>query len=402
MALLIYKQWHRNANLPQTPTSNSNNIRYIGERVHVLKDDTKANGLFGKIEGKYFNDLDTDTVCGRVNEISKRGITMFRSVISFTPERAELLELGTDKSRWENYVKSNVRTIAEKNGIDVTGLEWVAAVHYKRGQPHVHINFWNTKQVIGINRVDAELCNDIREKLEADTFSEIAEDRTILDDGVIINDNSDEVRRALITNTFANEKNALHELQDETLQRLKAESRDKFLSDELIEKFVNIADSVPKHGQLAYAYMPDEVKELIKDFIQTVLQLNPELKEMYDEYISLKREESEMYNSEESNIGKYNIVKAVGHAIDKLEKVLGNLLLKEIKKYNFERRVTQNSDEAKKAHTVYAAIALCDHLTRLFHTYQSASVLKTTRVDLSKDAKRELRYKYADKEAREQ
>ena len=191
---------------------------------------------------------------------------MFRSVISFTPERAELLELGTDKARWENYVKSNIRTIAEKNGIDITGLEWAAAVHLKRGQPHVHIDFWNTKQQIGINRVSPELCNDIRDKLEIDSFAEAAEDLALLDeeeDSAYIIDNMDEARRALITRTFSNEKNALHEAQNETLAAYKDGGRNVIgdLPDpELITAFERLAEIVPEHGQLKYGYMPDSVK----------------------------------------------------------------------------------------------------------------------------------------------
>ena len=410
MALLIFKEWHRNANKPQTPASNARNIRYIGERVHVLKDEGADNGLFGKINGTYFNDLPTKEVCNRIYKLSKQGITMFRSVISFTPERAELLELGTDKARWENYVKSNIRTIAEKNGIDVTGLEWAAAVHLKRGQPHVHMDFWDTKQKIGVNYVNPELCNDIRKKLEIDSFAEVAEDMALLDeeeDSAYIIDNMDEARRALITRTFSNEKNALHEAQNETLAAYKDGGRniigDLPADSELITAFERLAEIVPQHGQLKYGYMPDDVKVEISNFVEMLLDTFPELRELNDEYVKLKEDEAKMYHSEETAVGKYNIKTAVGKAKDKLERDMGNIVLREVKRYNFEHRVNAQRDTAPQ-HTVGTAIAILDYATRLVRTSRAnaPTIRHIPHVDLSKDAKRELRNKYRDKEAPEQ
>lgn len=409
MALLIFKQWHRIPNMPSTPASNAQNIQYIGERVHVLKDDkTCENGLFGYINGKYFNDLPTKTVGNRIYALSLDGITMFRSVISFTPERAEMLELGKDKTRWENYVRSNIRTIAEKNGIDVTGLEWTAAVHDKKGQPHVHINFWNVKQKIGVNFVNAQRCNEIRDKLELDTFGELAEDMTILDeeeeDQNYISDNSDKTRRELISRTFEKEKTALHEAQNETLSVFKVGGKE-IISEapdaELIEKFRSLASEVPEHGQMSYAYMPDDVKANIKEYIELMLTKYPDMRELSDEYIELKETESKMYNSEESAIGRYKISTTVGKAKDKLEKDMANILLKEIKKYNFEQRAAgHDTSPLRTANTVLALLTYSSRLLRSTKADVKVGKGYTARVDLSKDAKRDLLNKYRDKEAR--
>ena len=64
MALLIYKQWHRNANLTGTPNSNAKHIKYIGERIHALKKNNPENGLFGKFGGKPFTDKHQG--CGKI------------------------------------------------------------------------------------------------------------------------------------------------------------------------------------------------------------------------------------------------------------------------------------------------------------------------------------------------
>lgn len=364
MALLIYKQWHRNANKPKTPQSNSTHIKYIGERIHVLKAEGMENGLFGKIGGKNIENISTADAMNYVERFSKQKKTMFRSCISFTPERAELLGLKS-KVNWEKYIRYHAYTLAEKNKIDLKDFEYLAAVHDKKGQPHVHIAFWNKNQKVGINYVNPEIPNEIRDTIEIDSFGELAEEMQEDYESPSVNDaftvdNGDEVRKALIKRTFKNEIDELHNAQGSLYKAFENEGISILSSDssflELTEEFSELAEEIrtnpkTKGGRLAYGFMERDVKEKIDDFSKKMMTTFPNLKMLFDDYVLSKQTEAEMYNSTDSNIGAYNIAKTVGEANDRLYRKIGNEILQAIKKYNMEMKIAaynQSQQEIKQ------------------------------------------------------
>ncbi len=359
MALLIYKQWHRNANKPKTPESNSTHIKYIGERVHVLKDEKAENGLFGRIGGKDIEKISTADAMNYVEKFSKQKKTMFRSCISFTPERAELLGL-TSKKNWEKYIRYHAYTLASKNKIDLKDFEYLAAVHDKKGQPHIHIAFWNKNQKVGINYVNPEIPNEIRDTVEIDSFGELAEEMQEDYENPASNseftiDNGNEIRKELISKTFKNEKDALHDVQNKLFEAFAKEGMSVLppTSDyqKLAEDFAELADTVQekaKKGKLVYGFMKPEIKEQIDGVSDEMMKTFPDLKELFNDYVLSKRTESEMYNSTDSNIGAYEIAKAVGKAKDELYRKLGNEILRAVKKYNMERRIAASQEEFQK------------------------------------------------------
>lgn len=356
MALLIYKQWHTNANKPGTPESNGRHIKYIGERVHALMDEKAENGLFGRIGGKNIEKITTAKAMNYVEKLSKQNKTMFRSCISFTPERAELLGL-ISKKNWEKYVRYHIYTLATQNKIDLKDFEYLAAVHDKKGQPHIHIAFWNINQKVGINYVSPEIGNDIRDTLETDSFGEIAEEMqddyenpsAITD---YTSDNGNEVRKELIKKTFENEINAHHDVQNKLFKAFAKEGAALLPQvgeyQKLTEDFASLADKVPQKGSLKYGYMKPETKEIIDSLSNELMNIFPDLKALFDDYLLSKKTEAEMYNSTDTNIGAYNIATTVGKAKDSLYKKLGNEILQAVKKYNFERRIAASREEFEK------------------------------------------------------
>ena len=59
---------------------------------------------------------------------SKKNITMYRSVVSFSEETAKELLLNDQKS-WQRYIENHILTIAEKNRMKREHLQWACAVH---------------------------------------------------------------------------------------------------------------------------------------------------------------------------------------------------------------------------------------------------------------------------------
>lgn len=356
MALLIYKQWHRNANKPGTPESNGRHIKYIGERVHALMDEKSENGLFGRIGGRNIEKISTSDAMDYVEKHSREKKTMFRSCVSFTPDRAELLGLASKKN-WEKYVRYHAYTLAVKNNIDLKDFEYLAAVHDKKGQPHVHIAFWNKNQKVGINYVSPKIGDEIRDTLETDSFGEAAEEmqEDYENPAAIAGykiDNGDEIRKDLIKRTFKNETDAHHNVQNKLFKAFAQEGAALLppLAEyqKLTEDFERLADEVPQNGRTAYGYQNREIKEKIDGFGNELMNAFPDLRALFDDYLLSKQTEAEMYNSTDTNIGAYNIATTVGKAKDDLYKKLGNEILQAVKKYNFERRIAASQEEFKK------------------------------------------------------
>lgn len=63
---------------------------------------------------------------------------------------------------WEEWVKFHICDISRNMKMKQENIEYLAAVHLKEGQPHVHIIWWDKAQEILINKVDPVICDQIR------------------------------------------------------------------------------------------------------------------------------------------------------------------------------------------------------------------------------------------------
>lgn len=439
MALLIYKQWHRNSSRKGTPMSNSMNVKYIGERIHVLKDDENVNGLFGKLNGEFNENIDTANAMHYVYHQSCQNKTVYRAVISFTPERAEMLELGNDKSRWEAFVKYHIADIVKGNSLDLGKTEYLAAVHLKEGQPHVHIIFWDTSQKIAVNYVNPLACANIRENLELSVFKTLAAEKLCDDEESestdkdfklkkeYAEDNGNLSRKAIIKSAFAEEQKAYHELQNMNYKNVVELSGSamkniaaRISGDEDIEnKFDDLSYAVPKKGSLRYKELPPDVKQKVNEFVDLLSERCPLIKENIDNYVEMKTLEAEMFNSTISHAGRSKIALVAATEKNDIHKRVSNIVLQAIKQYNCEKYVqkalkkeekaakyqaerAEREKEAQKFQIETATISVL-RLLKDFSTSSraslSAAATKTFgRGDLSNAAIKDLLYKMQDKD----
>ena len=88
-----------------------------------------CHGLFGKMQpGPIQEFKDWKEIARLVYANSKKNITMYRSVVSFSEETAKELLLYDQKS-WQRYIENHILTIAEKNRMKREHLQWACAVH---------------------------------------------------------------------------------------------------------------------------------------------------------------------------------------------------------------------------------------------------------------------------------
>ena len=141
MSILMYKQRFRNPNYRKTPKCNYAHIGYIATRPGASKNEGMRHGLFGKLSPGSLTEFETwHEVAREVRELSFRKVNMFRGIISFAPDTAAELGLNDHKA-WEEYIERHIMTLAQKNGIRMENLSWVAAHHNELSHPHLHVMF---------------------------------------------------------------------------------------------------------------------------------------------------------------------------------------------------------------------------------------------------------------------
>ena len=129
---LIYKMRLTAPNKPGTASRNSNYVKYIAEREHVMKLSPESeSGLFGKIGGANSDELNVVDTQKYVYDISKAGATVYNAYISFRPEIAKRLELDS-LEKWQNYIKFHIETLMRGYDIPKDRFEYIAAVRQER------------------------------------------------------------------------------------------------------------------------------------------------------------------------------------------------------------------------------------------------------------------------------
>lgn len=388
MPKIIYKQQHVGDNGRKFSASrNSHYVKYIGEREHVLKPSHETNlvkymgerehvaklidkkvknaetdelitydvqsknqekakydedidsaseemftepenGLFGVINGKFSDSYSTVEMQKYVRKISTPHRNVFHSIFSFTPESAAEAGLNT-LDDWENWVKYHISDIANGMNMKIENIEYLAAVHLKEGQPHVHIMWWDIQQQVLINKVDPLICDKIRIDAIRSTYH---------DQFVAFHNNEDKLIRKLRSDIADYAASSLAEIPSDVYSR------------KIIAGIEHIHDIIPKKGRTAYKYMPAEVKKEIDILSHFIIDNNPDFRSTYEEICELRRLYNEMLHSDETNYGKLQLATFMGKINDEIESSIGNAILKLIMKEQKAGHWNTSADNSFQAH----------------------------------------------------
>lgn len=388
MPKIIYKQQHVGDNGRKFSASrNSHYVKYIGEREHVLKTSHETNlvkymgerehvaklidkkvknaetdelitydvqsknqekakydedidsaseemftepenGLFGVINGKFSDSYSTVEMQKYVRKISTPHRNVFHSIFSFTPESAAEAGLNT-LDDWENWVKYHISDIANGMNMKIENIEYLAAVHLKEGQPHVHIMWWDIQQQVLINKVDPLICDKIRIDAIRSTYH---------DQFIALHNNEDKLIRKLRS-----------DIADYTASTLAGAPSDVY-SRKIIAGIEHIHDIIPKKGRTAYKYMSAEVKKEIDILSHFIIDNNPDFRSTYEEICELRWLYNEMLHSDETNYGKLQLATFMGKINDEIESSIGNAILKLIMKEQKAGHWNTSPDSSFQAH----------------------------------------------------
>lgn len=144
---------------------------YIATRSGV---DTgfETHGLFGNIlDTDEVEMLELDTIKKHIQNISKKNIDVFKTVISLKNEDA--MEYGYfNKKSWKEMLEERMPEIARAFKIPLNDLEWVAAFHAKKDKPHCHLIVWNKNQDMSVQRKPFVNYKQIRSAVAKSVFKE--------------------------------------------------------------------------------------------------------------------------------------------------------------------------------------------------------------------------------------
>lgn len=255
---LIYKMRLTAPNKPGTASHNSNYVKYIAEREHVMKLSPESeSGLFGRIDGTNNDELDVTDTQNYVYGISKAGVTVYNAYISFRPEIAKRLELDS-LEKWQNYIKFHIDTLMRGYDIPKDRFEYIAAVHDKKGQPHIHISFWDKDPPLTVQFVKKEVSDNVRKKLIHDTFA-----------------NELSYYYGISNEAMSDAKELVGKLMIDFERDISGIYSNRFsgvdIPEELIQKYTDVLNNLPGRGRIAYAYLPKETKDMVIGMISLLI-----------------------------------------------------------------------------------------------------------------------------------
>ena len=312
---------------------------------------------------------------------------MYNAYISFRPEIAKRLELDS-LEKWQNYIKFHIETLMRGYDIPKDRFEYIAAVHDKKGQPHIHISFWNKDPPVTVQFVKKEVSDNVRKKLIHDTFA-----------------NELSYYYGISNEAMSDAKELVGKLMIDFERDISGIYSNRFsgvdISEELIQWYTDILNNLPRRGRIAYAYLPKETKDMVIGMIKEMIML-PKMKSIINDYYSGARSAAEMFDSKETENGKSEIDRKMRKAAGDLYNRLGNIILKSMLrtlKENNEQRDKDNAEISTKI-TVDSMVYALNAVSRLFRTQGSAGTVNTAHAligELSKQAKKDIARQKQDK-----
>lgn len=303
-------------NKKDTPIKNYKHIFYISNRTHCLKNEF-GNSLFGTIY-KFDNveQINNSKIANYIFQKSLKGTNIYRGIISLSEQDAIQQEF-TDRKSWETMINGSIGKIAKELNINFCNLEWIATVHYKKGNPHLHYMLWDREQKIKNPFITISTQYKIRNILKRNVYKDYY---------LEIMNNKNETKKNLRNEQIREEFKAI----DKNYCRGKIAyiNLDKALIKELKEDLEVIKANLPTTGRLNYAFMPDSVKKLLDNFIDKLIENNFDCQRCYNSYIDSWKKIAEFYD----NVYYGDVV---SKADVEAHKILGNQLLRYFKEEQY-------------------------------------------------------------------
>lgn len=341
---VVYKQRYCSVSDKVVVPKNIAHFTYIATRPGTIYNPGCTFGVWGKIDGmqKTENINDLQAAQNRVKEISKQGKTMYRAVVSLEGQEAQ--EKGyVNREQWQKLITQKIQAIAAEKNMDIPAnhFEWMASFHSEPEHPHCHIVFWDNSDSIRNEYIPPERFEIMAENIRAEFNREIYRDE--ISNLFKQSDSLKMQMKGIMTGGLSSLESMLHfhaedyedspdtrELLCGAMLELNATGAiDTKFNPEFLKKLGVAIDrviiSLPGSGSLKYAYLPPNVKLVVDQLIDALLE-STEFSKLKNQYISTSIKISELYGN-----GLETIEHNEEKALVKLYTEMGNSLMAKLK-----------------------------------------------------------------------
>lgn len=330
---VLFKQRYKPKNLPTTPILNVKHLTYIATRPGAIYNPGCGFGLWGRLPGVREPTLVNDFRAAKeaVYHASRQPRTIWRAILSVDSKTAEDHGLY-DRKNWEKLVNQKIGVLAREMGIRDKDFCWVAAMHYAKGHPHVHIMYWDNSDTPHEEKVTEGRFELLSERVRGAFTGELhREELTALR----------AEQKELDSQLRLELKALLQEANVAEALNLRRFSQEQ-MSD-LAGRFLTLIQTLPSRGALKYKLLPEEGKEGVQAFLDYLLTM-PEFARLSRRYFQLTNEMSGLYG---------NGAATAAHNLERAKQALytdmGNELLRVVKacRSELEEQVTAEMVELK-------------------------------------------------------
>lgn len=316
MSKVISKIRCYNPNKSDTISGNINHLYYIARRNMTLKNE-KGIPTFGEIDNIDVENAHLKDIAKEIAIKSNRKTNIYRGIISLKAEDA--LELGFDKqAEWKSLMERRVYDIGKELGIPPLNCQWIAVVHLKKSNPHLHYMLWDKNQKINSYFIKTKTQGKVRELLTKDIFEDELKQYYQIQDETKKKLRDEEIALKLKAFDFKNCKGKIAYIN---------------IPDMILKRMFNLYDEIKKEipvkGRINYALMPNSLKVKIDEFMKLFIENNVDMKKEYVKYLENASKIGSMYGESRKEYFEH---KAEGQ----LKRILGNQLLNSIKLIKFE------------------------------------------------------------------
>ncbi|MEQ2130093.1 MobP3 family relaxase [Caldanaerobacter subterraneus KAk] len=253
-------------------------------------------------------------------ELKNHNGIVWRMVLSLKEDDAVRLGYTTRES-WEKVLRAALPEAAAKMGIPESNLRWAAAFHQTKGHPHVHVILWEKEP----KRIRGVLSYGERKDIRKIFIREIyAKERLAL------TAEKSAVRDLIRDTARSDVVNVLRKVESARV-KVRALSGGKtglppplepHVREELLEKLKELSKIMPSRGRIAFAYMPEEVKEKAKEITDWLLK-QPGFSQSVERYKDLAKELASHYTTNPEVLEK-----AAEKAYEDIQKRTAQIVLK--------------------------------------------------------------------------
>lgn len=327
--IFIFKAY--NPNKRSTYFKHKTYTDYIANSEYVIRNKETTHGLFGIVD-KFPNiqsEENLSNIINYIDDLARAKVPIYRGLISITEFDAERLGYY-DQEKWKKLLENRLPSIAEKLNIKFSDMQYLGAVHYEEGHPHLQFFVWsktNRNYFIKykeINKMRNEFINDVfKEDLLPIYQDKDLAKKNITGENYILQ----ELKKANLDEKFVRD---LMKYQKTTFQNHRVRS---ILKDEDIKEVVDamlvLKDELKNTtGSIKYEYLKayPEILAKVNEIAIKIIELSPQCQREIDKYIKAKQQ---LLEFQYTDIDKLNQAKekVKEDAEKEIIKLIGNQIL---------------------------------------------------------------------------